>query len=194
MRRCALLVFLVAFVLAVPAVAGSSKMTPVHKITQSDSYLMIDPIYTTVMDGDKIVGLLMIGIGLDVPNAGLRDKTQTAMPVLRDVYVRSLMAFTATSVRPWRQPDVAADRRPAFSTPPTVRWDTRARAYFSPKWRCGLRNRHKARLMPGLVEYPLSCSDACRCAGGAGRRVLGEYIQQRQDRPKWRISRPRSGV
>ncbi len=69
---------------------------------------MIDPIYTTVMDGDKISGLLMIGIGLDVPNSELRDRTETTMPVLRDAYVRCLMAFAATSVRPWRQPDVTA--------------------------------------------------------------------------------------
>ncbi|MGA7676367.1 MAG: hypothetical protein WCA78_15140 [Rhizomicrobium sp.] len=106
MRRFAIFALLLAFALAAPA--GAGKKGAVHRITQSDSYLMIDPIYTTIMDGDKIAGLLMIGIGLDVPNAGLRDKTQTEMPVLRDVYVRSLMAFTATSVRPWRQPDVAA--------------------------------------------------------------------------------------
>lgn len=109
MRRSVLLAVLAAFVLAVPAGAGSSsKATPVHKITQSASYLMIDPIYTTIMDGNKIVGLLMIGIGLDVPNTELRAQAEQALPVLRDVYVRSLMAFTATSVRPWRQPDVSA--------------------------------------------------------------------------------------
>ncbi|MGC9953940.1 MAG: hypothetical protein ABSD21_06655 [Rhizomicrobium sp.] len=113
MRRSALLAVLVALVLAVPASAGGNgKKSAVHKITQSASYLMIDPIYTTIIDGDKIAGLLMIGIGLDVPNAELRAQTEDEMPVLRDVYVRSLMAFTATSVRPWRQPDVGeiADR------------------------------------------------------------------------------------
>ena len=106
MRSNAVLAVLVAFALALPAAAADKKKTAVHKITQSVSYLMIDPIYTTIMDGNKIVGLLMIGIGLDVPNADLRAQTEQSMPVLRDVYVRSLMAFTATSVRPWRQPDV----------------------------------------------------------------------------------------
>ena len=54
----------------------------------------------------------MIGIGLDVPNAELRSKAESTMPVLRDFYVRSLLAYSATSVRPWRQPDVGeiADR------------------------------------------------------------------------------------
>ncbi|MBU6298024.1 MAG: hypothetical protein KGJ79_00945 [Alphaproteobacteria bacterium] len=108
MRRSAILAFFVAFSLALPASAASDKKSPVHKITQSPSYVMIDPIYTTIMDGDKIVGLLMIGIGLDIPNANLRAQADHAMPVLRDVYVRNLMEFTATSVRPWRQPDVTA--------------------------------------------------------------------------------------
>ena len=118
MRRSALLAFLVALTLALPATAAGSadkkddKKTAVHKITQSASYLMIDPIYTTIMDGNKPQGLLMIGIGLDVPNSALRAQAEHALPVLRDVYVRNLLAFTATSVRAWRQPDVSdiADR------------------------------------------------------------------------------------
>ena len=113
MRRCVLLAVLLAFALAVPAGAGSNSKKPaVHKITQSASYLMIDPIYTTIMDGNNIAGLLMIGIGLDVPNGELRAQTEKRMPVLRDVYARSLLAYSATSVRPWRQPDVGeiADR------------------------------------------------------------------------------------
>ena len=58
------------------------------------------------------LGLLMVGVGLDVPNAGLRDEVVAAMPRLRDAYVRNLVSYSATSVRPWRQPDVAeiADR------------------------------------------------------------------------------------
>jgi len=114
MRPAALLALVVALALAAPAVAGSSdsKKSAVHRITQSASYLMIDPIYTTIMDGNRPQGLLMIGIGLDVPNSELRAQTEHALPVLRDIYVRNLMAFTATSVRSWRQPDVSdiADR------------------------------------------------------------------------------------
>jgi len=104
--------FVAVLGLAPPAHATGDKKVAVHKITQSASYLMIDPIYTTIMQGDKAAGLLMIGIGLDVPDATLRDEAQTMMPVLRDVYVRSLMAFSASSVRVWRQPDVGeiADR------------------------------------------------------------------------------------
>lgn len=79
-----------------------------HKITQSESYMMVDPLYSSIIDGSRPVGLLMIGIGLDVPDAELRDKIDRDMPQLRDGYVRSMMAYSATYVRSWRQPDVAA--------------------------------------------------------------------------------------
>ncbi len=83
------------------------KKAPEHKITQSVSYLPIDPIYTTIVDDDRPVGMLMVGVGLDVPNEGLRDVVTRSMPVLRDAYVRNLMAFAATSVRSSAQPDVS---------------------------------------------------------------------------------------
>lgn len=79
-----------------------------HKLTQSESYVGMDPLYTSIMEGPRPLGLLMIGIGLDVPDAQLREKVEHDMPRLRDAYVRALMSFTATNVRSWRQPDVVA--------------------------------------------------------------------------------------
>lgn len=79
---------------------------PKHKVTQSVSYVEIDPMYATILDADKPVGILMIGVGLDIPNAKLRDEARHAMPVLRDALIRSLMNFSTTSVRTWKQPDV----------------------------------------------------------------------------------------
>ncbi|HEY5085344.1 MAG TPA: hypothetical protein VII48_12510 [Rhizomicrobium sp.] len=86
----------------------SAKKAPEHKITQSKSYLSLDPIYATIVDDDRAQGMLMIGIGLDVPDAGLRTIVNRSLPVLRDAYVRNLMAFTANSVRTTTQPDVSA--------------------------------------------------------------------------------------
>jgi hypothetical protein len=88
--------------------SGGSGKAPKHKLTQADSYLMIDPIYSAVMDGDRPVGMLMIGVGIDIPDAKLRGEALHAMPVLRDAFVRSLMGFSTTFVRPDRQPDVTA--------------------------------------------------------------------------------------
>jgi flagellar basal body-associated protein FliL len=81
---------------------------PEHKITQSASYLMVDPIYTTIVGDNRAVGMLMVGVGLDVPNPELWAVVDRSMPVLRDAYVRSLMAFTTANVRTDAQPDVGA--------------------------------------------------------------------------------------
>lgn len=101
-------VLALAVLAAVPARADDDKKGAVHKVTQSKSYLMLDPIYATIVSNDHPAGLLMIGVGIDVPDETLRAEADHAMPVLRDAYVRNLTAFAATQVRTWRQPDVAA--------------------------------------------------------------------------------------
>jgi len=83
-----------------------------HKLTQSKSYLSLEPIYATIVDDNRAQGMLMVGMGLDVPDDALREVATRSMPVLRDAYVRSLVAFSATAVRTTAQPDVTqiADR------------------------------------------------------------------------------------
>ena len=95
---------------AVPALADDAAggKKPEHKITQSESYLSVEPFYTTIVTDNHAGGMLMVGIGLDVPGAALRDEVTRSLPVLRDAYLRSLMAFTASAVRTDAQPDVAA--------------------------------------------------------------------------------------
>jgi flagellar basal body-associated protein FliL len=101
---CALIVALL--VLAVVPVRAEDDQKAKHKITQSESYLMVDPIYATILTDERPVGMLMIGIGIDVPDRKLRGEAEHAMPVLRDAYLRNLMAFAATQVRTGTQPDV----------------------------------------------------------------------------------------
>jgi len=82
MRRSTSSPVLVALVLAAPAGAGSAgKETGRTQDHPIGSYLMIDPIYTTIMDGNKIVGLLMIRHRPGRPNAELRAQTERSMPV-----------------------------------------------------------------------------------------------------------------
>ena len=98
---------LAALTLAAHADDGDdAQKAPEHKITQSKSYLSLDPIYTTIVDDNRAQGMLMIGVGLDVPDPALRAVADRSMPVLRDAYVRNLMAFTISSVRTTAQPDV----------------------------------------------------------------------------------------
>jgi len=90
---------------ALGAEEGGDKKSSEHKLTQSVSYLSLEPIYTTIVDDNRAQGMLMVGVGLDVPDEGLREVATRSMPVLRDAYVRNLMAFTAL-VRTDAQPDV----------------------------------------------------------------------------------------
>jgi flagellar basal body-associated protein FliL len=102
-----ILILAVLALTVVPSRAADDKKAAVHKVTQSESYLMVDPIYATIVEADKPSGLLMIGIGIDIPDPALRAQAEQGMPVLRDAYVRNMMAYAATAVRSWRQPDVS---------------------------------------------------------------------------------------
>jgi flagellar basal body-associated protein FliL len=90
---------------------------PEHKTTQSKSYIMVDPIYTTIVADNRPAGMLMVGAGLDVPDEHMREEVTRSMPVLRDAYIRNLMTFTANVVRTDEQPDVVliADRLQAVT-------------------------------------------------------------------------------
>jgi flagellar basal body-associated protein FliL len=103
--------FLMLAASALP-VQAEDKPASDHKETQSDSFIMLEPMYVTVVDAGRPQGMLLVAIGLDIPNASLRAEVNHGLPVLRDEYVRSLMAFSAAAVRPYQQPDVGmiADR------------------------------------------------------------------------------------
>jgi flagellar basal body-associated protein FliL len=94
-----------------------AQKAPEHKTTQSKSYIVMDPIYTTIVADNRAAGMLMVGAGLDVPNDALRDEVNRSLPVLRDAYMRNLMTFTANRVRTDTQPDVGliADRLQAVT-------------------------------------------------------------------------------
>jgi flagellar basal body-associated protein FliL len=112
--------FLAAVLAASPAHAEDApkaQKAPEHKTTQSTSYIQLDPIYTTIVSDNRAAGMLMVGAGLDVPDAKLRDDVNRSLPVLRDAYIRNLMTFTANVVRTDAQPDVGmiADRLQAVT-------------------------------------------------------------------------------
>ena len=99
---------MVALLAAAPAWAADDAKKPEHKITQSESYLSIEPFYTTIVTDNHAGGMLMVGIGLNVPDPALRVEVTRSMPVLRDAFLRNLMAFTASDVRTDAQPDIGA--------------------------------------------------------------------------------------
>jgi len=118
MRRAAFLAALLGL-LALPAHAPSAlaaddkpdgdkkQKAPEHKVTQSPSFVEIQDLYTTIVGDNRAVGMLMVRVGLDVPDAAMRADINHSMPVLQDAYLRNMMAFTTTSVHLDAQPDVA---------------------------------------------------------------------------------------
>jgi hypothetical protein len=97
---------ILAAALAVTGARADDGKQPEHKITQSKSFIMIEPFYTTIYDAGRPAGMLLVAIGLDIPDDTLRADADRGMPLLRDYYLRSLSNYAATAVRPWRQPDV----------------------------------------------------------------------------------------
>ena len=89
-----------------PASAEAAPEMAQHKTTQAESFIMIEPIYSSILEGIRPRGLLLVEIGLDVEDPKLRAQVVHSLPVLRDAYVRSQMLYAATAVRIWRQPSV----------------------------------------------------------------------------------------
>jgi hypothetical protein len=89
-----------------PSYSHAAEAPAQRRTTQSESYIVVDPMYATILDGNRPRGLLMVELGLDVPDEPLRARVTHALPALRDAYVRSLIAYGATAVRPYRQPSV----------------------------------------------------------------------------------------
>ena len=118
MLRAPLLALTFIALAGLPAHAADDKAKKSeHKTTQSKSYIMVDPIYTTIVADNRAAGMLMVGAGIDVPDEHMRDVVTRSLPVLRDAYIRNLMAFTANVVRTDAQPDVGmiADRLQAVT-------------------------------------------------------------------------------
>lgn len=85
---------------------AKKQKAPEHKLTQSESWVDLEDFYTTIVGDSRATGMLMVRVGLDVPDAHMREDIERSMPVLRDAYLRSLMAYTSTYVRLDAQPDV----------------------------------------------------------------------------------------
>ena len=121
MTRAAVLALLAIALATLPGRAAEhgqkAQKAPEHKTTQSKSYIMVDPIYTTFVADNRAAGMLMVGAGLDVPDDHMREEVKRSLPVLRDAYIRNLMTFTANVVRTDSQPDVImiADRLQAVT-------------------------------------------------------------------------------
>jgi len=89
-RRLVLTAF--AGLLAGPALASGK---PEKKKAGGDSYLQIAPVLGTIRRPGGQRGVLTVEVGVDVPNAALRDHAWKVMPRLRAAYVQTVQIYAA---------------------------------------------------------------------------------------------------
>ncbi|MDB5494680.1 MAG: hypothetical protein JWP86_2017 [Phenylobacterium sp.] len=94
MRRRDLLV-LIALAPAAAPIAALAADGDKKKKSGGVSYIPIETLTgaTTKPDGRR--GVLTVEVGLDVPNAALRARTQAIMPRIRAAYVQTIMIYAA---------------------------------------------------------------------------------------------------
>lgn len=72
----------------------------------TDSYVAIDTMQVSIIQSAQVRGMLVVSIGLDIPDAHLRERAEHAMPRLRDAYIHNLARLGSTRVDPRRIPNV----------------------------------------------------------------------------------------
>jgi len=98
----ALLAVLLGVMAPAPALAAGGE----RKQAFTESYLPMNPFLTSIVQDRRIRGSLTVEIGLDIPDAELREKTKLILPRLQDRYVQTMSLFAATSLRTNRPVDV----------------------------------------------------------------------------------------
>ncbi len=104
--------FSLALSLALPPVLAASFTAPgamaAEKVEKKkgggESFLQLPTLTATIWRGDGRRGVLQVDVGLDIPDAGLRQRAGQSVPLLRDAYTRLLLLY-APSIRPGAPPN-----------------------------------------------------------------------------------------
>jgi flagellar basal body-associated protein FliL len=106
---------LAAALAAAPALAGGgggdkskskSKSPAKRQITTLVSWVDVDPFTVSVIQRDGVRGTFMLGFGLDVPDEGLRAKTEAILPRLRNNWLLAINQYASNNLRPKTQADI----------------------------------------------------------------------------------------
>lgn len=106
MKPCAAVLSLVlAFALVLGGSANAS--APKKEGPMDAAFVSFDPFTVSVVERQRMRGLLVLEVMLHAPEAEAREKAEHLKPRLRDNFVRNLMEFGATRARVDRPPDIA---------------------------------------------------------------------------------------
>lgn len=108
--------FVLAAVLAAPAVgagagAGAPQQAPAtrqERLTSAESYLPLPTLSASVLQRHAHRGTLVVDMGLDIPDAALRQRARLRAPRLRDALRTALATYASTYYRDRTAPDPAA--------------------------------------------------------------------------------------
>jgi flagellar basal body-associated protein FliL len=109
MQRRALLIGLSAALVAGPAVAaGGSQQAPAtrqERLTSAESFVPMPTLSAGVLQRASTRGTLVVDMGIDVPDATLRERAQRNGPRLRDALRTALAVYANTYYRDRTAPD-----------------------------------------------------------------------------------------
>ena len=102
-----LVLSLLAAVVAGPALAQPEQTVPdrQQRLTSAQSYLPMPTLSTVVLQHYSTSGAIIVDMGLDVPDAGLRNRAQLNAPLLRDALRTALSTYASTYYRDHTAPD-----------------------------------------------------------------------------------------
>jgi hypothetical protein len=80
-------------VLALAAPLGGRALAADKK--EKTSYVELPAVAATILRSSGHRGVITVELGLDVPDAGLRDKAMLSGPLLRDAYAEALQPYAA---------------------------------------------------------------------------------------------------
>jgi hypothetical protein len=108
MRRASTRLLALVLPLMLAASFATPGATAAEKVEKKkgggETFLQLPTLTATIWRGDGRRGVLQVDVGLDIPDAGLRQRASQSVPLLRDAYTRLLLIY-APSIRPGAPPN-----------------------------------------------------------------------------------------
>ncbi len=98
-----LFVFSTAPAMAAPSAGSEDKKTKID--SARPNYVEFPQMMSSVLDGYRVQGMVVLGFGLEIEDKELREKTRKLLPRLQDKYTRELNRYAGTLYRPGELPD-----------------------------------------------------------------------------------------
>ncbi len=106
MERIGILVAVGWVVLAVLATPRPAFGASGSAVSDGDAFMPLDPLQVTVVVRGRPRGLMIVDLGLEIPEARMRSRVRSGLPRLRDHMLRSMTLFAATAIDFTRPVDV----------------------------------------------------------------------------------------